>query len=50
MPEDLKRDSDAALLEQLYALVGYATEGELISEALLRERRKKAAREGLKDE
>jgi hypothetical protein len=50
VPEDLEHDSDVALLEQLYALVGDATEGEPVSEALLRERRKEAAREGPKDE
>ncbi len=38
-------ETEEALLERLYLAVGESTEGELISEELLRERREEAKRE-----
>ena len=38
-------NEEQALLDQLYAAVGKADEGELVSEGLLRERREEAAQE-----
>lgn len=38
-------ETEAALLERLYATVGNPPEGELVSDALLRERREDAERE-----
>ncbi len=38
-------ETEAALLERLYATVGEPPEGELVSESLMRERREEAQRE-----
>ncbi len=38
-------ETEEALLERLYQMVGSAPEGELVSEELLRERRQEAQRE-----
>lgn len=38
-------ETEAALLERLYATVGEPPEGELVSESLIRERREEAQRE-----
>lgn len=41
---------EQALLDQLYAAVGEADEGALVSESLLKERREEAAREAREHE
>jgi AbrB family looped-hinge helix DNA binding protein len=38
-------ETEAALLERLYQMVGTVSEGELVSEELIRERREEAQRE-----
>ena len=50
MTDACRPNEEQALLDQLYAAVGEADEGELVSEGLLRERREEAAREAREHE
>lgn len=45
MPDTQAQTDERVLLELLYACVGKSPKDELVSEALLRERREEAARE-----
>lgn len=50
MTDACEPNEEQTLLDQLYAAVGEAEEGELVSEGLLRERREEAAREAREHE